>query len=237
MPFPRAAPSGRTLRVRLRARLSGAASFRWRWLPPSRLRLRQLAANPLLGAWWAPGASGAGSRSLPQAAQKHLEALEPVLADIVRLYYCLGWRQREVLELTWGEVDLEAATLTLPASRTVGVSELLEGGDKAGVRVLQGRDPPDELRRIRASHRSRSALEQAEEREDGIGNVDDPIAVDVSGSARARWSSGLHGVVVEDDAQGDDCEDESDGRGQGEGCKLLHGLRRGELEGLLEARL
>ncbi len=34
----------------LRARLSGAASSRWRRLPPSRLRLRQLAANPLLGA-------------------------------------------------------------------------------------------------------------------------------------------------------------------------------------------
>ncbi len=47
-----------------------------------------------------------------------LDTLQPVLADIVRLYYCLGWRRREVLELTWDEVDLEAATLTLPASRT-----------------------------------------------------------------------------------------------------------------------
>ena len=43
-------PSVRTLRVRLRARLSGAASSRWRRLPPSRFRRRPHAANPHLGA-------------------------------------------------------------------------------------------------------------------------------------------------------------------------------------------
>ncbi|HET6371680.1 MAG TPA: site-specific integrase, partial [Candidatus Polarisedimenticolia bacterium] len=47
-----------------------------------------------------------------------LEALSPPVADALVIWFCLGWRRREVLGLTWSEVDLKAETIRLPASRS-----------------------------------------------------------------------------------------------------------------------
>jgi integrase len=49
-----------------------------------------------------------------------LEALNPIVADMVACLYYLGWRRREIAETTWDLVDLEAnpPTLSLPAMRS-----------------------------------------------------------------------------------------------------------------------
>lgn len=49
---------------------------------------------------------------------KALEVLDPDACDVVQLLYFLGWRLREVCEMTWGEVDLVEGTLQLPARRS-----------------------------------------------------------------------------------------------------------------------
>jgi len=46
-----------------------------------------------------------------------LQAMSPVLADVVRFCYLLGWRRGETLGLTWDEVDVGAGILQLCAER------------------------------------------------------------------------------------------------------------------------
>lgn len=47
-----------------------------------------------------------------------LDAIDPVIGDLARFLYGVGWRREEALGLTWGEVDLQTGTLALPAHRS-----------------------------------------------------------------------------------------------------------------------
>lgn len=49
---------------------------------------------------------------------KALDTLDPVVADIVRWLYLLGWRRSEVLGLQWSECDVADGTVCLPAARS-----------------------------------------------------------------------------------------------------------------------
>jgi len=63
----------------------------------------------------------------PEARQNFIEpeqyvalrgALDPDLADVLDFGFATGWRKQEITTLTWAEVDLKAAQITLRAARS-----------------------------------------------------------------------------------------------------------------------
>lgn len=68
---------------------------------------------------------------------RRLDTLNQVIGDLVRFYWLLGWRRREVLEFLWSHVDRPARLITLPGILTknkrpryvpitAGVAEVLD---------------------------------------------------------------------------------------------------------------
>ena len=49
-----------------------------------------------------------------------LHEISPDIADVFKFLAWTGWRKREALGLTWGECDIKARTLLLPARRAKG---------------------------------------------------------------------------------------------------------------------
>ncbi len=52
------------------------------------------------------------------AIEKVIAELPPHLRPVVRFGYLTGWRKTEILGLQWSAIDLQAGTITLPASQT-----------------------------------------------------------------------------------------------------------------------